>query len=181
MNVELRPNRRRRLFIQPAYHVRFIAWVLATIVLFGLCFGGLLYLILDNALASATHSAHLQIEAVWKRLGWAIVLGSVVAVLVTGMAAALVVLAQSHLIVGPLYRIAKILEEVGRGNLEVNARLRAGDQLQELASVLQEMLERLRQRRTRRLKMIEEMGKLLEQTPSLELQAKLAELKQMEE
>lgn len=50
----------------------------------------------------------------------------------------------THRIAGPLYRIHMLLKEIKRGNLNVNFKLRKGDQLQELASVLDNLFSGFR-------------------------------------
>jgi len=155
MNHPNRPYRRNRLFIQRAFQGRFIGAVLAVIFLFGFSFGGLLYLLLRSILNSGLQSAHLQVETLWQQLEMAILLGTVVTVVVAGLAAAVLVLLYSHKIAGPLYRITRVLEALIQGDLEVSARLRAGDQLQELAAVLQNLIDHLRDRRDRRLALVE--------------------------
>lgn len=174
-----RPHRRRQFLIQRAFQGRFIAWMLVVIVLFGLCFGGVLYLILDSALESSLQSAHLQVESLWQRLGMAVLLGNVIAILVAGMAAAIVVLVYSHRIAGPLYRIGKILESLGRGELDMPLQLREGDQLQELVAVLRQTVERLRRRRQRRLALIAAIEEKIAERP--ELQEIIGELRKLEE
>lgn len=53
---------------------------------------------------------------------------------------ALVGILISHRIAGPLYRIEKILKEASEGNIQQRIRLRKNDQLHELASIINQLL-----------------------------------------
>ncbi len=50
----------------------------------------------------------------------------------------------SHKIAGPIYRVEKVSEELAKGNFDVRVRFRKGDDLQELAGKLNEMIESVR-------------------------------------
>lgn len=49
----------------------------------------------------------------------------------------------SHKIAGPVYRIEKAIYEVSKGNLSLNVKLRKGDELWDLAEILNTMIENL--------------------------------------
>lgn len=50
----------------------------------------------------------------------------------------------SHKIAGPVYRIKKVAEDLAAGNLNVDVRFRKGDEMQELADVLNKAIANLR-------------------------------------
>ena len=50
----------------------------------------------------------------------------------------------SHKVAGPLYRVEKVSEELAKGNFDVQVRFRKGDDLQELAGKLNEMIGSVR-------------------------------------
>lgn len=50
----------------------------------------------------------------------------------------------SHKIAGPVYRIEKSINEIAKGNLELRISLRRGDELQDLAEMINVMTERFR-------------------------------------
>lgn len=144
-------NKRRTLFIQPAFQGRFIASMLGLILLFAVCSAFILYLLLASDLESEARSAHLRIVDTWQKLGLSIVIGNLVSALFTGITVIVVVLYISHKIAGPMYRFQKLFAEVGRGHLDMTASLREHDQLKELASSFDEMLASLRKRRDERI------------------------------
>lgn len=50
----------------------------------------------------------------------------------------------SHRIAGPIYRVEKVSEELAKGNFDIKVRFRKGDDLQELAGKLNEMIDSVR-------------------------------------
>lgn len=175
------PDKRSTLFIQRAFQGRFIAWMLAMILAFAVCSAAILYIFLASDLESATRAAHLRIADTWQQLGMSIVLSNAVSALFTGISVTIVVLYMSHKIAGPMYRYQNLFREVGLGNLDISAKLRDADQLQELANSFDEMLAALRQRRDRRHQALQQsqdiLNKLRERAgdspPSRELLADL--------
>ena len=53
----------------------------------------------------------------------------------------------THRVVGPAYRMKRLIEHVGEGHLEVTTGIRKGDELQELYQSFAEMVESLRDQR----------------------------------
>ena len=189
--TENMPNKRRTVFIQRAFQGRFIAWMLAMIVAFGICSAAILYILLASDLENETRSAHLRIVDTWQKLGMSIILGNTVSAIFTGISVTVVVLFISHKIAGPLYRFQALLKEVSQGNLDVSAHLRDNDQLQELAHAFDAMLDDLRQRRDKNNKLLQQAQGLLEKLQTqlagdsttnhallTELEQKLVELKE---
>ena len=52
-------------------------------------------------------------------------------------------LTASHRIAGPLYRLKQAMKEVTAGDMRVRIKLRDGDQLTDMASIFNAMMERL--------------------------------------
>ena len=50
----------------------------------------------------------------------------------------------THKVVGPVYKMKRLLKKVGEGNLHVDARLRKGDELQDFFEAFQDMVAQLR-------------------------------------
>jgi signal transduction histidine kinase len=50
----------------------------------------------------------------------------------------------THKVVGPVYKMKRLLKQVGEGNLHVDARLRKGDELQDFFEAFQDMVANLR-------------------------------------
>ncbi len=140
-------KKRKIILINKAFQGRFILSVLATIILFGLCSAGIIYGLMDSDLHMQSQTAHVNIANTWERLGFSILLGNIVAAVIAGLMAVIVVLYISHKIAGPLYRFETLCKEVGEGNLDTITYLRANDQLQELAQSFSLMVDKLRKKR----------------------------------
>jgi HAMP domain-containing protein len=136
---------RRIVFIQPAFQGRFITWLVGLMALSGATSAFVLYLLFTVGPGRVWALTHPQ-EG-WLSLGQILVIGNLVAVMVAGLAAAIVMVYISHRIAGPTYRFARVCEEVGKGNYELGTTLRRHDELQDLALAFTDMLRKLRARR----------------------------------
>ncbi len=157
MSQSVAKTARRSVFIKKAFQGRFIASVLLMIILFGLCSAGLIYWLISSDLQSQAQSAHINIANAWERLGLSILIGNIVAAVVAGLSAIIVVLYISHKIAGPLYRFETLCRQIGEGNLDGVTHVRENDQLQELAVAFTEMVEQLRQRRDQQQVLLTEL------------------------
>lgn len=77
-------------------------------------------------------------------------------VIITSVVAAYAVLYQSHKIAGPLFRFKAICKDITQGNYQPLSHLRKSDQLIDLASSFQEMLQALKNKQDQKEKMIKE-------------------------
>lgn len=77
-----------------------------------------------------------------RRVLFAIVGGIAVLALALGVTGILV----THKVVGPAYKMKRLLGEVATGHLKVQSRLRKGDELQDLFEAFAHMVETLRER-----------------------------------
>jgi len=143
------PPKRRNIFIKKAFQGRFIAGVCLLILLSGLCSALLIYWITGSDLQAQSQSVHINIANASERLGLSLLIGNVVAVIVTGTLTVFVVLYASHKIAGPLYRFEKTCEQVGDGKLDIMVSLREKDQLSDLAQAFAVMVNKLRTRQSR--------------------------------
>lgn len=62
----------------------------------------------------------------------------------------------THRVAGPIYKMKRLLGQVGKGNLRVDARLRKGDELQDFFEVFQAMVSNLRDIEKGRLHEVEQ-------------------------
>jgi len=154
--------KRNTVFIQKTFQMRSILTVISIIAAAGLISGVLLYFLLSSELSNDLKVAHQQIQNTWDSLAPAIILGNVVTVLVTGIAAAIAVLYQSHKIAGPMYRLQKICEEVSAGNYDPITSLRKADQLTALAKSFESMIVTLREKQINNERLVSETRTALE-------------------
>ncbi len=79
---------------------------------------------------------------------------------------ALIGLLLSHTIAGPIFRMEKVLKEVGEGKLDVDIKLRKRDELKDFAEVINEMTDNLKKQKLSRKKTIEEVKELIKKEPA---------------
>ncbi len=177
-------SKRRNVFIKKAFQTRFIVGAIGLILLSSLSSALLIYWITGSDLQSQSQSAHTNIVTAWERLGLSILLGNIVAIIVTGAVGVSSVLYASHKIAGPLYRFETLCREIGAGNLDAVTQLRDDDQLQELAQAFSGMVGKLRVRREQRGKLITDihhqissLGLKNTENSSMELQNTISALK----
>lgn len=81
-----------------------------------------------------------------------IVIGVGVLVLVLGLLGIMV----THKVVGPSYKLRRLIREVGEGQLKLQGRLRKGDELQEVFEAFASMVESLREAQSKEIAQLEE-------------------------
>jgi len=162
MSINNEPTKKRRIIlIDKAFQGRFIVSVLATIVIFGLCSAGLIYWLISGDLEAQSQAAHINIANTWERLGLSILIGNIVAAVIAGLMAIIVVLYISHKIAGPLYRFESLCKDVGDGKLDTMTHLRTNDQLQALAQSFTLMVEKLRVKQENKSNLLVEVNQQL--------------------
>ncbi len=135
-------RRRLNLSIKREMQRRLILKILAIVLFSLLCSTLLFYIYSSQEVGRTYYQAHIKIRS-FLQLLWPVVLGGLIIGAVVGF---LVALFYPHPIAGPLYRIEKELKEVGKGNLTLHLRLRKGDELKELAEVINSMVADLNAR-----------------------------------
>lgn len=139
---------RKAIFIDRRFQTAFVLKFLGLLVVGTAAFDTAAYFILNRRLESTLYSAHLTIRSVGDVLLPALLSLSVVFVLLLGLAVLVMTLLLSHLIAGPLYALRRYLDLIGEGNLDFEARLRAGDQTAPLAESLARSLDTLNEKIT---------------------------------
>ncbi len=155
--------KRRHIFIKKAFQGRFIAGVFLLMLLSGLGSALLIYWLIGGDLQVQSQTAHVNIINVWGRLGLSLLIGNVVAIMVTGTLTVFFVLYASHKIAGPLYRFEKLCEQVGNGELDVMTSLREKDQLHDLAEAFALMINKLRARQSQQNEVIAKINQHVQQ------------------
>lgn len=104
------------------------------------------YLILNRRIEETYYSAHVTIRSTGEVLLPALLSLSGVFIAVLGVAAFVITLYVSHHIAGPLFAIRRYLENVSRGELDFEPKLRLKDQTTPLAESLTHALDTLNDR-----------------------------------
>lgn len=87
----------------------------------------------------------------------------VLALLVVGIGLAGIVV--THKVAGPIFKMKRLLREVGEGKLILKERLRKGDELQHFFETFEKMVEDLREKQKAEIAKIDEILERLEEAP----------------
>lgn len=76
-------------------------------------------------------------------------------ILILGLTLGLTGIVVTHKVVGPAYKVSKLLREVAAGHIKVESRLRKGDELQNVFEAFAKMVESLRTRQAEEIAQLE--------------------------
>jgi len=137
---------RKVIFIDKRFQGEFILKFVLLLLVGTAIFVLAAYLILNKRLDETYYSAHFAVKSTGEVLLPALLALSGVFILVLGAAAVVITLYVSHHIAGPLFAIRRYLENVSRGELDFEPKLRLKDQTTPLAVSLAHALETLNAR-----------------------------------
>lgn len=127
---------RKRFFLGDSSQPRLLLGIEILFLFLLFVSGGILYLIFNQDLTTAYFQAHLRVKNAQE-----ILLPTLVLVNFGGLiASALLLVFYTHRIAGPVYRLCRILREVGQGNLIQSVAFRRNDSLKELEQATVDML-----------------------------------------
>lgn len=118
----------------------------------------------ENAKILARRSGELEaqasgVESTQRALFLALVVGMLVMVGAIGMAGIVL----THRIAGPIFKMKRLLREVGEGKLILKERLRKGDELVHFFETFEKTVDQLRQRQKDEIKRVDEILAKLDQ------------------
>ncbi len=143
MSNNMRLFRRRTYFIKKSFQFRFIL-TFCLVVLAGVAVStGILFLLSSGTLTSSFQDSRLVIKETSFAILPIVLYTNLITLGLITVAAIIVTLFVSHKLAGPLFRFEKDLEEIGKGNLVKQIRLRKQDQLKDIAESLNEMVNGL--------------------------------------
>ena len=137
---------RKIIFIDKRFQGEFILKFLLLLLVGTGIFVLAAYMILNKRLEETYYSAHFAIKSTGEMLLPTLLALSGVFIVVLGAATILITLYVSHHIAGPLFAIRRYLENISRGELDFEPRLRLKDQTSPLAESLTHALETLNSR-----------------------------------
>ena len=141
------PNyKRRQYFIDRKFQGAFIFKFFLVLLLGALLTIVITMLTTRATLTSSFNGGRLVIEQTSLAILPSVVFTSVITTVVVGLVALVVTLLISHRIAGPMFRFNKDIEEISRGNLQKNVKIREGDQFGAVADNLNEMVGTLNSR-----------------------------------
>jgi nitrogen fixation/metabolism regulation signal transduction histidine kinase len=108
----------------------------------------------DTAIVEHERAVAAQQESLIRRQHW------MIASLVSGLSLMVIMIGLlgiyfTHKVAGPVFKMSRLLTQVGKGNLRVDARLRKGDELQAFFDTFTLMVAGLREVQTKQLRDIE--------------------------
>jgi nitrogen fixation/metabolism regulation signal transduction histidine kinase len=83
----------------------------------------------------------------------------------------------THKVAGPIFKMKRLLKQVGDGHLHVDARLRRGDELTDFFDTFTQMVEGLRQMESKQLEDVEAAVKALAGGSQVEASAALGRVR----
>lgn len=188
------PKRRwRNYLLDPRFQLKYTGMVVMVVVLVTLLVGGILGHFAYKYSKGQTESLTVQIamqpdlnpeaakdleayaKAEDQKVAAKIISGLAIMVVTLAFALGATGIVVTHRVVGPAYRIKRLLKRVARGQLNIDARLREGDELQDVFEVFERMVEELRARQADE---IAELDRIIESAKtsgvSADVQAALA-------
>jgi methyl-accepting chemotaxis protein len=114
-----------------------------------------------EARATDLASRATRIEIQQRRVLLALVAGVVVFVVVLGFAGIVL----THKIAGPVFKMKRLLREVGGGKLVLREKLRKGDELQHFFEAFEQMVGDLRARQEKEISRVDDIVSRLEGSP----------------
>ena len=136
-------RRRKRYFIKPGFQSRLTAIFILIVIIVANIVGALVYGFsvekLENKLVE---ESKLPVDS--KQLGQALLPGVIIAELISIFVVAFICIFVTHTIAGPVYRMERVVRNIGEGDLTHFIKLRPKDELKDLADAMNEMTMGLR-------------------------------------
>lgn len=135
----MRRNRRRLLFIEKKFQIQFIIKFCLLVTLGSLATMALLYFFASRTTTVSFQNTRAVVKSTADFIFPILVQTLLVVTILIALSTIMLTLLISHRIAGPLYRFKKELLKMKGGHLESEFKIRKGDQLQELAEILNEL------------------------------------------
>ncbi len=133
---------RKNFFLWKSSQPRLLVGIEIIFVILLLITGGIFALVANRDLTETYYKAHLTIHNMLE-----ILIPSLVIVNLMGLIASIVVAVFfTHRIAGPVYRLGRILREIGQGDLAQTVHFRKSDEFRELGAATVEMIAALQER-----------------------------------
>ena len=135
--------KRRQYYIKKDFQARFIVKFVIILVAGGILSVGLTFLNTQDTLTAVYANSKLTIQNTSLAIMPSVVFTMLITTLVLGLVVVAVTLLVSHKIAGPMFRFEKDIQRIASGDLQSRIQIRKGDQFQELAVCLNQMVEGL--------------------------------------
>ena len=160
------PKRRLRNFLlNPRFQLKYTGMVVAVTVVVAGVLGYLAYRHSTDLTAAVTAADMInamtpeaqqllieESEAQDRRILWSIIGGIVLLAVALGLTGIVV----THKVVGPSFKLKRLIRDVSVGKLKLEGRLRKGDELQDVFLAFEEMITNLRERQATEIARLDE-------------------------
>lgn len=136
--------KRRTYFIEKEFQTRFILKFCLLVIGGGLLTIGTLYFLAARSTTVTIANSRVVVRSTADFLLPVLIQTVLVVTVIVGLATIFITLFVSHKIVGPLYRLKKVIQTLGDGDFSTGFHIRKRDQLQALADVFNEMITKIR-------------------------------------
>jgi len=136
--------RRKIHMVKMKFQRTFILKFCALILLSSLIIGAALYFLSSFSVTTVFENSRLIIKSTSDFLLPLLIISCLAGIITTGILTIILTLFISFHIAGPIYRLEKDITEVDNGNLNLDIRVRAKDELKDLASALNQMVKDFR-------------------------------------
>jgi methyl-accepting chemotaxis protein len=138
--------RRKNYFTKKGFQTRFMVRFLGLLITASAISGYIMYLLINKDVEDAFYSSHVNLSSTGQLLLPILVKVNAWILAVVLVAAAAIIFLVSRNLEGPMARLGKTAERIGRGDLSGNFRLRDSDELKSLAGSFDKMTGQLRER-----------------------------------
>jgi methyl-accepting chemotaxis protein len=136
-------RRRKKYFIKPGFQSRLTAIFILIVIIVANIVGALVYGFSVQKLEDKlVEESKLPIDS--KQLGQALLPGVIIAELISIFVVAFICIFVTHTIAGPVYRMERVVRNIGEGDLTHFTKLRPKDELKDLADAMNDMTMGLR-------------------------------------
>lgn len=140
-----RGNKRKfgNYLIKKRFQTNFILRFCVLVIIACAIMGVLTYLLTENATTTSFENLRLTVKSTADFIFPALLLSSLAAMILVSIATIFVFTLLSHRIAGPIYRIERALEDIGKGDLRAKLRLRKKDEIKNLGEGINDMLKNI--------------------------------------
>jgi methyl-accepting chemotaxis protein len=135
--------KRRKIYIKKDFQTRFIARFILVLIAGGVISVCLTLFTTQGSLTSSFVNSRLVIQTTSLAILPSVIYTFLITLLVVGIIVTLITLVVSHKIAGPMYRFEADIKRITNGDLKNRIHIRKGDQFQEMATILNTMVEKL--------------------------------------
>ena len=136
-------NRRRNYFINKSFQTKFILKFCILVIVAAIISSVMIYRFSSGSVTTVFEDSRLQIKPSTQFIMPALIVGSLLSIILVGVATIIIVLFMSHKIAGPLYKLQNSIVRMGEGDISFYVDFRTGDEVKKLSDDFNMTLRRL--------------------------------------